>query len=296
MVGKKSLGSKIFDTANVVFMIIFSITILYPIWDMIVISLSAVEDVTFMSINLFPKEVIWDSYIFILNDADFYNAFIVSVARTVIGTVYQVTICSLCAFALTKTDLPFRKLITYILIVPMFFSGGLIPTYVNIRNLGLLDNFLVYILPYGFSIFNTIVIRNFMLSIDKGLEEAAVVDGANYLRVLFQIILPLSLPILATVSLWAMVGQWNSWFDNLIYVREEGLQTLQYMLRQMMMQTEMLQSEALGFAADVGIGTDFNSVTLRAAITVVVVLPIVMVYPFLQKYFIKGMMAGAMKG
>ncbi len=296
MVGKKSLSSKIFDTANVIFMILFSITILYPIWDMIVISLSAVEDVTFMSINLFPKELVWDSYLFVVNDPEFYNAFLVSVARTVIGTAYQVTICSLCAFALTKSDLPFRKIITFLLIVPMFFNGGLIPTYVNIRNLGLLDNFLVYILPYGFSIFNTIVIRNFMLSIDKGLEEAAVVDGANYLRVLFQIILPLSLPVIATVSLWAMVGQWNSWFDNLIYVRDENLQTLQYMLRQMMMQTEMLQSEALGFAADVGIGTEFNSVTLRAAITVLVVIPIVMVYPFLQKYFIKGMMSGAMKG
>ncbi|MFI3200344.1 MAG: carbohydrate ABC transporter permease [Eubacteriales bacterium] len=293
---KRSTASNCFDVINYTFMIIFAITILFPIWNLIVVSLSDAKDVSFMSINLYPKNLTWDAYQYVMHDKQFYTSLSVSVSRAVVGTIVHLVICSLGAYSLSKSDLPFRKSITVILLIPMFFSGGLIPTYMNIKNLNLLDSFWVYIFPPAFSIFNTIILRNYMMGIDKSLEESAELDGANYLDIFVKITLPLSKPVLATVTLWTMVGQWNSWFDNLIYVRSESLLTLQYLLRRMMMETEALSNTATGVAVEMGLGNNFNTETIRSATTVLVILPIICVYPFLQKYFVTGLMTGAVKG
>ena len=180
----------------------------------------------------------------------------------------------------------------------MFFSGGIIPTYLNMKNLGLLDNFLVYILPSGFSMYNTLIIRNYFLSIDQSLEDAATIDGASMLQTMFLIILPLSKPVLATITLWQMVGQWNSWFDNMIYVRPEKLITIQYYLRRLSTNVTEMQDQM----SRMGIyGTDqtaysYTPDTVVAATTVITIIPIVLIYPFLQKYFVAGIMTGAIKG
>ena len=232
---QQSVYSKAFDVFNIVFMILFCITILIPFWDMIVRSFSRAQDISFMHVNFFPKVWSIEAYAYCFRDSEILNAMLISVARTVLGTAFHIIVTCLAAYTLTRDQMPFRRIITGILLIPMFFSGGLIPTYINMRTLHLTNNFLVYILPTGFSIYNCIIIRNYFFSIDKGMEEAASIDGASPLQVFVRIVMPLSKPVLATVSLWQIVGQWNSWFDNMIYTRSEAkLTTLQYLLRRML--------------------------------------------------------------
>ena len=276
---KKSKASRIFDTCNVIFMILFCITILIPFWDMIVRSFSRAQDISYMHINFFPKVWTLSAYQYCLQNNEILGAAFVSVARTVCGTVFHLLVCCLAAYSLTRTQMPFR-----------------IPAYLNMKNLHLLNNFMVYILPSGFSIFNCIIIRNYFFSVDKGMEEAASIDGASQTRIFFSIMMPLSKPVIATVALWQMVGQWNSWFDNMIYCRRSAsLTTLQYLLRRMLDSLNRTPDTPYEIEA-MGEMVDMNPDTVKAATTVLVVLPIILVYPFLQKYFVKGIMIGAVKG
>lgn len=293
---KVSFGSRLFDVCNYTVIVLFCISIIFPIWDLLVISLSKAEDISYLNINLFPKTLNFDAYRYCLQDDLLWVAFKNSVLRTILGSVYHLAICCFAAYALTRTEMPLRGPVTVIFLITMFFSGGLIPTYLNIKNLGLLDNFWVYVLPAGFSMYNTIIIRNYFFSIDKAMEESATIDGASMLQVMFLIILPLSKPVLATVGLWQMVGQWNSWFDNMIYARAERLMTLQYMLRRLSNDVTALQNEANQFAVTTEQSMNFTSDTIIAATTVITITPIICVYPFLQKYFVKGIMLGAVKG
>ena len=292
---KQSIASKTFDVCNIIFMCLFCITVFIPFWDMIVRSFSRAQDISYMHVNFIPKVWSVEAYAYCFRNAEILHAFFISVARTVIGTVFHIIVSCMAAYTLTRDQMPFRRIITAFLLIPMFFSGGLIPTYVNMRNLHLTNNFLVYVLPTGFSIYNCIIIRNYFFSIDKGMEEAASIDGASPLQIFFRIIMPLSKPVLATVALWQMVGQWNSWFDNMIYTRSSAnLTTLQYLLRRMLDTIE--QKDAQNLIDVAGSVMDINPDTVKAATTIIVVIPIVVVYPFLQKYFVQGIMVGAVKG
>lgn len=294
---KKSVGSHIFDTCNVIFMVLFCITIIIPFWDVVVRSFSRAQDISYMHINFLPKVWTLDAYKYCFQDNEIISAFFVSIMRTVLGTMIHVIVCCMAAYALTRTDMPFRKVITAILLIPMFFSAGMIPAYLNMKRLGLINNFLVYILPSGFSIYDTIIIRNYFFSIDKGMEEAASIDGASQVRIFASIIMPLSQPVIATVSLWQMVAHWNSWFDNMIYCRRSAeLTTLQYLLRRMLDSLTASTTTSSSGVEAIGALVDTNPDTIKAATTILVVLPIVMIYPFLQKYFVKGIMVGAVKG
>lgn len=292
---KQSAGSRIFDICNIVFMVLFCITVLIPFWDVLVRSFSRAQDISYIHINLVPKVWTLDAYKQCFQDSEIVMAFVISVLRTVSGTAVHALVCCMAAYALTRTEMPFRRFITAVLLIPMFFSAGMIPAYLNMKRLGLLNNFLVYILPSGFSIYNTIIIRNYFFSIDKGMEEAASIDGASQVRIFTSIIMPLSKPVIATVALWQMVGQWNAWFDNMVYCRRTAsLTTLQYLLRRML--DTMANSAASGGVEAIGALVDANPDTIKAATTIIVVLPIVAVYPFLQKYFVEGIMVGAVKG
>ena len=293
---KSSFSGKAFDVFNYMFIIFFCITILFPLWNMIVVSLSKPKDISYINLNLFPKDPTFEAYLFCLRNAEVWTALRNSVARTVIGTVYHLVVCCFAAYAMTRTEMPFLKVFTIIFLITMFFGGGLIPTYLNIRNLGLLDNFLVFILPGGFSMYNTIIIRNYFFSIDKSMEESAMLDGASMLQVMFRIILPLSMPVLATVGLWQMVGHWNAWFDNMIYARSPNLVTLQYLLRRISNDVQAMNDEMQKFAATLEQTKQYTAESVIAATTVIVVTPIICVYPFLQRYFVKGIMLGAVKG
>ncbi len=294
---KQSVGNRVFDICNAVFMIAFCITFILPFWDVIVRSFSRAQDISYMHINLFPKVWTLDAYKYCFQDNEILTAFGVSVLRTIIGTFIHVIVCCMAAYSLTRTEMPFRRIITAILLIPMFFSAGMIPAYINMKRLGLLNNFLVYVLPTGFSIYNTIIIRNYFFSIDKGMEEAASIDGASQVRIFASIIMPLSKPVIATVALWQMVGQWNAWFDNMVYCRRSAsLTTLQYLLRRMLDSLTASTSTGASGVEAIGSMVDTNPDTIKAATTILVVLPIVAVYPFLQKYFVQGIMVGAVKG
>lgn len=293
---KSSVSGRIFDICNAIFMIIFCITILIPFWDMIVRSFSRAQDISYMHVNFFPKVISLNAYKYCLQDAGIVSALGVSVARTIVGTILHIIVCCLAAYTMTRSEMPFRKIITTILLVPMFIGAGMIPTYLNIKALGLTETFAVYVVPSAFSVFDCIIIRNYFFSIDKGMEESASIDGASYLRIFTSIMMPLSKPVIATVSLWQMVGQWNSWFDNMIYCRRsKNLTTLQYMLRRMLDSMSQKSGESYEVEA-MGQFVDMNPETVKAATTIIVVLPIILVYPFVQKYFVKGIMVGAVKG
>lgn len=290
---RKSTASRIFDFCNAVFMIVFCITILFPLWDVIVKSLSRPQDISYMNLNLIPKQITFEAYRYSLENAGVFQAAVVSVARTVIGTLIHLGIVSMAAYALTKSQMPYIKAIQAYFLIPMFVGAGTIPGYLNMKDLGLINTFWVYILPTGFSMYNCIVVRNYFFSIDRGMEESASIDGASQFRIFRSIILPLSKPVLATVALWQMVGQWNSWFDNMLYnAQNENLRTLQYMLRRMM---ERMETSGTPTVEGLMI-MDVTEDTVKAAVTVIVILPIMCVYPFIQKYFVKGIMVGAVKG
>lgn len=292
---KTSTASKVFDTANALLMILFCITIIFPIWDVVVRSLSSPADISLSSFNLFPKHINFDAYKYCLEDNSIFAALRTSIARTIVGTVIHLSVVSLAAYALTKTQLPCIKVIQAYFIIPMFVGAGTIPAYLNMQSLGLINSFWVYVLPTAFSMYNCIVVRNYFYSIDKSLEESASIDGASMLRIFMSIILPLSKPVLATVALWQMVGQWNAWFDNMMYnLQSDELLTLQYKLRLML--NKIINQYATTSAMDMENAMNITAENVKAAITLLVVVPVVCVYPFIQKYFVKGIMVGAVKG
>lgn len=296
---QSSLGSRIFDTANAIFMILFCISILFPIWDMIVQSFSLPEHITYLSVNLWPREWTLSAYRYVFSDATVLSAAGMTFARTVVGTLLHLAITCFAAYAMTMSDMPGRRFFIIYFLIPMFVGAGLIPSYLNMRALGLIDNFLVYVIPGSFSMYNAIVIRNYFYGIDSALRESAEIDGASQLTIFLRIMLPLSKPVLATVALWQIVGQWNAWFDNMIYTRgNPRLLTLQYLLRRMLdtLTTETQVEMSVSGVEAMGSTVDSNPDTIKAAMTIVVVLPIVFVYPFLQKYFVEGVMLGAVKG
>jgi putative aldouronate transport system permease protein len=294
---KKSMSDRVFNALNTIFMALIMFTILFPFWDMLVVSFSSTETASTLSFNLWPKKWSFTSYQYCFADKKIYSAFFISVLRTVSGTLlHLVTIC-LAAYPLSKRKLPWRKAISVFFMIPWFFSGGMIPAYLMNRTYGLVDNFLIYILPGAFSFYVLMIVRNYIVSIDPELEESATIDGAGYWSILWRIIIPLSKPVLATVALWEMVSQWNAWFDCMIYIRNDRLIVMQYLLRKMTTQLEMLSSDMAAFAlSSRNSSIQFTTETVKSAITIIVILPIICVYPFLQKFFVKGIMLGAVKG
>ena len=290
---KQSVGSRVFDICNAVFMIAFCITIILPFWDVIVRSFSRAQDISYMHINLFPKVWTLDAYKYCFQDNEILTAFGVSVLRTIIGTFIHVIVCCMAAYSLTRTEMPFRRIITAILLIPMFFSAGMIPAYINMKRLGLLNNFLVYVLPTGFSIYNTIIIRNYFFSIDKGMEEAASIDGASQVRIFASIIMPLSKPVIASISLFYGVGFWNDYFNSMIYLQTAEKFPIQIQLRSIILLSSTFSDAMMDFYDMNGAPPDK---AVKMACTVIATVPVLCIYPFVQKYFTKGVMVGAVKG
>jgi putative aldouronate transport system permease protein len=274
-------------------MIMLALSILYPFWQTIIMSLSSPQSAMSLGVHLWTQEWSLDAYRFLFTYEDIYGAYFNTIVRTVVGTALVVVFTIIAAYPLSKRDLPFRNSLTIYFLIPMFFSGGLIPTYLLIRQLGLIDNFLVLILPGAVSIFSVIIMRNFFMTIDKAFEESAFIDGANYLTLLLRIILPISVPVLATIALWAAVSHWNAWFDAMIYIRDRDKTVIQLILREMLTAVSTQAQEVAAF------GSSHAELTLnnvRAAIVLISIGPIVLVYPYIQKYFVKGITLGSLKG
>lgn len=285
----------LFDILNICVMVCFCILILFPFWDMIVRSLSSPTDSTKLELMLWPKNFVTSAYRYCLKEDGILRAYGVTIARTVLGTALSLLLILLAGYPLGKKDLPGRNYITFFFLVPMFFTGGLIPSYIINRSIGLVDNFLVYILPGAVNVYNVVLARNFLMGIDKSLEESAFMDGAGYGTVLLRIIVPLSKPILATLALWIAVGHWNAWFDSMIYIRSGNLEVVQLLLHRMLDTTQSMSEEMQMYMVNNPADT-VTSVSVRMAMTIITIIPIMCIYPFVQKFFVKGIMVGSLKG
>lgn len=301
MVGAKMMKKiKIGDLCLNAFLFIllstFCIACLYPFINQIAISFNEGMDTARGGITLFPRKFTLENYSSLFADSSYLTAGIITVARTILTTLLHVTVVFAAAYALTRKGLFGKKVITTVFALTMYLQAGLIPVYILYRYLGLINSFWVYVLPYGFSFYNTIIVRSFIQEIPDSLEESALIDGANEVAILFKVIFPLSLPVLATIALWTVVAQWNDWTSSLYYITNKELYTLQYVLMRIIKQGEQLRKDAhlQGQTVDTAVKT--TSESLKAAMLVATSLPIIAVYPFLQKYFVKGVTLGAVKG
>ena len=291
-------GEKVFNVVNVLLMLIIGFVTLYPFWYCIVLSLNDGVDAMNGPIFWWPRKWTLDNYQFILTNSRTLHAFLVSVLRTVIGVVAHVLFTGVVAYGLSKRWLMGHRIYMMIFVITMYFGGGIIPYYLLIRDLGLIDNFLVYIIPLMFSFYDSILIMAYYESIPTALEEAARIDGAGHFTIFLRIIFPASMPIFATIALFHGVAQWNSWFDTTIYTKSDNLLTLQAIMMKMIKSAEALQELNDQMAANGSVDgfITIKPVTVRVATMVFTTLPITIVYPFLQKYFVKGIMIGSVKG
>jgi putative aldouronate transport system permease protein len=261
------------------------------------ISLNEANDTMRGGITIFPRSFTLENYRTIIQNDALYQAFLITVLRTVVGTFGTVLITGMMAFALSKGFLKGRKFYMILCVVTMYFSGGLIPTFMVIRALNLLDSFWVYILPNLVNVWFLIIMRTYFKSLPEGIEEAARIDGASTWRVFFNIVLPISAPIIATIALFSGVAQWNAWFDAAIYVRDDSLRPLQTMLNTLINSSRAAEEMARAGvrATQMGRANIINSRSITMATMIFVIVPIILVYPFIQKYFAKGMMIGSIK-
>ena len=295
---KKRFKLPVFDMINVLIMLFVIVVMLYPFLNTVAISFNDAQDTLRGGIGLWPRVFSAYSYEMVFKSRLMLTAAFNSVARTLLATVLSVFFASLVGYVLSRPELVGRKFITAYFLVTMYVSAGLIPNYFLIKSLGLLNNFMVYILPGMISVFNVIVIKAFMQSLPESLTEAAIVDGAGHFRCYWNVVLPCCKPVLATVALWCAVGAWNSWFDTFLYApNADHMTTLQYEMMKLLsssMQTGRDTSSVFGNNSEQA--NIITPVPIRSAVTIVASVPILVVYPFLQKYFVKGVMLGAVKG
>ena len=265
-------------------------------WHLLNLSLSPSYIATKGGLLLYPKDATLDNYAKVIGNRYIWLGYKNTIIRTVIGTVLQLFFTSMGAYVLSKKFFPHRTFWTLFIVFTMFFSGGLIPNYLLVKELGLLNTYTSMILPGLISAYNMVIIRNYFLSIPEDIEESCLIDGAGLFRIFLQFILPLSKPILATVALWLAVGHWNSWFDVLIYISDDTKFTLQIVLRRIILtgSKEILDTSAAANAAEME--SIVSSEGLKAACIYVTTLPILCAYPFVQKFFVKGIMIGSLKG
>jgi putative aldouronate transport system permease protein len=286
----------IFQTINYFVFSVFSILCIYPFVYILFYSLSDSNKVITETVYLKPAGFTLQHYFDVFKIHGIGQAFMVSTARTVIGTALSIFLCAMFAYILTKNALPFRKFIYRILVFTMYVTSGLIPWYITMITLGLRNNFLLYILPGAIAPFSIILIKTYVESLPQALEESAHIDGANVFVIFIRIIIPLSLPVLAAVCVFTAVGQWNSWTDNFFLVNKTNLKTVQLILREFLTEAESL-AQAMSSGNRVNVTqVRISPMTIRMTTTIIVTLPILFVYPLLQKYFIKGIMLGAVKG
>jgi len=296
---KKRIHFNLFDVLNTIFLVVLSMTMVFPFLHVLALSLNNALDAQRGGIYLIPRIFTFDSYYVIFQTPGLIRSSFITLSRTIVGSVTTLILSAMFAFTFTRRDFAIYKPMKVLFIVALFFGGGgLIPRYMLYNNLGLLNNFLVYILPSAINLFFVMILRSYFLQLPYGLTESAMLDGANELQIFFLIVMPLSAPILAYVVLNVAVGQWNSWQDTLFFTTSSDLKTLQYQMMEVMLKSEARQimTRAMMALRRTGIQSTVNSKSVQMAITIVVTVPIVMVYPFLQKYFIKGILIGSMKG
>lgn len=284
----------IFDNINILLMLLICAITIYPIWYVLINSFNEGMDAMKGGIYWWPREFTIENYKAVFSNPGIISSFGVTIAKTVLGTAIHVFFTAMVAYAFSRKELIGRNIYMLIGVITMFFSGGLIPYFLLIRDLGLYDNFLVYIIPAMFNFFDLIIFVSFFRELPASLEEAAKIDGANDFMIFLKVIIPLSMPVIATIALFHGVYQWNDYFAGVIFVNNPDLQPIQTYLYKVVAESssnQMMVNAPGGIAAKT-----VTSQSIKLATMVVTTLPIMLVYPFLQKYFVKGMLIGSVKG
>ncbi len=288
---------ELFDVVNAFIMIAMMLLMLFPFWYCLAGSFNDGTDYLRGGIYLWPRKFVLSNYKAVFRDDAIFNSFRVTIAKSLVGTATSLLVTSMAAYAMSRPNLKGKKFYAPFMTLTMYFGGGLIPYFIVIKNLGLYDSFWVYIIPGLFSVWNMIILRSFFAELPDGLVEAAKIDGAGEYRIFFQIVLPLSKAALATIVLFTLVGHWNSYFDSMMYTSSQSLQTIQLFLKKLI--TDPGTASSLASSTAMAIPEEARKVTpqtIKLAAMVITSLPIICVYPFLQKHFVKGTMIGSVKG
>lgn len=294
MVQTRSIGERVFDIFNVIFLVLLSLLTLYP---MIYVLFASVSNPTQFMMKEFgilykPLGFQLEAYKHVFRNQMIMIGFSNTIFYVIVGTVISIIITLLGAYALSRPGYYLKKPITVLIMFTMFFSGGLVPSFLIVKNLGMLDTIWAILIPSALSTYNMIIMRTAFTSIPESLEESAKIDGANDFVILFRIYIPLSIPTISVIGLFYAVGRWNAWFNALIYLRSRSLYPLQLVLR------EILITSNAEYLAQMGNSLELTALSelIKYATIVVATLPILLIYPFIQKYFVKGIMLGAVKG
>jgi len=296
-----SLGERAFTVFNTVFMTLLCAATLYPFIYVLVYSLNEGADAVRGGIYLFPRKFTLFNYQYVLNNGTIQSAYVITVGRTVLGTALGLVVTGVTAYGVSFRALPGRRGIMFYILIPMLFSGGIVPYYIQLANMRLINTFWVFVIPGLFSIWNMFVLMKFFMGIPESLRESAIIDGANELTVLWKIIVPVSMPAIAAISLFTAVGHWNDWFTGAFFVNSSKLIPVQTYLQRLLTADSLAtitgnqeqSAEALFYASQVA---DMTLKSLKTAAVMVGTLPVLCVYPFLQRFFVKGVLIGSIKG
>ncbi|HTG69696.1 MAG TPA: carbohydrate ABC transporter permease [Candidatus Udaeobacter sp.] len=291
----------VFNCLNYIFLTLFGLSMIYPFIYILVYSLNDGKDSMMGALYFFPRKFTLDNYADVFENARIWQAYKITLLRTVIGTFLHVVLCTLMAYALSKKTLPGRSFFTYYIFLPTIFSAGFIPYFITLQKLHLINSFWVYVIPMLFNFMHIVILRTFLQGIPEELEESARIDGYGDFQIFLKIILPLSGPVLATIALFIGVSHWNDWFAGAYYVSNKDLIPVQTLLQEMLTEAEALSSSMQRAAQQGGQTVNVNAAgttpeSLRMALLVITVFPILCIYPFLQRYFVKGVMIGSVKG
>lgn len=299
---KKTNGSvvgtsdKLIERTMLLIIFIFVIIVLYPLYYVLIASISNPYDVYAGKTFLLPSNITFEGYIRVFKEKAIATGYLNSVVYTIAGTLFSTALVIITAYPLSKAELPGRKVIMLFYVITMYFTGGLIPTYLVVAKTGLMDSMWALILPGGVSVFNVIIARTyFVASIPREMEEAAKIDGCSNIGIFFKVVIPLAKPIIAVMVIFAMVAYWNDWFTSLIYMNSKNKYPLQLVLRQILIKS---QASANAMSGMDGGYAEANRITelIKFSSMVVGAVPMLIAYPFVQKYFEKGLMVGAVKG
>lgn len=288
---KKCASDWFLDIFKVLFLVFVTVICVYPFWNIFIVSINDATDALRGGLYFLPRKLSIASYIDILKRDTFLHGIWVTLLRTVIGTPLAVLFTTMLAYVLSREDLLWKKGLNLLFVFTMYFGGGMVPYYMVLKNLGMLNNFIVFIFPNIISVYNMILVKNYIEGMPKEIFESSKIDGANDLVIFFKIVFPLSKPIIMTIALFVAVMHWNSWFDAYLYTNSQSLKTMQSILVEILNQYQTSSANQAANQAAQQLTPD----SIRMAATMIATIPIIMVYPFIQKYFVKGIMLGSVK-
>lgn len=296
---KDTISRKIFNIFNIVIITLLCVIMVYPYLNQLAMAFNDGLDTSLGGLTVYPRVPTLTNFKTVLANSQVKSGLIISATRTVFATILALFVTYMAAYALANKDFKGRKAINLYLSIPMYLSAGTIPTFILYRYLGLINNYWVYILPGMFSFYNMLIIRSYLEGIPKEIEESSKIDGANEFLIMIKIMFPMSMPVVATVILWLAVGNWNDWMTTMYYITKPDLYTLQYVMMQIIKQAEVtakMAAEQIQGAVKTENQTAVTSESVQAAVLIIATVPILVVYPFLQKYFVGGVTLGAVKG